>query len=351
MTPPPFHTPPPVITPTPLPSPTPTFNPLAVHLTERGIPTSPLYLAAGPDDSAYFGFGANGSGSNLYRLESGSLIQTRPAPPPSGYDSGGGVYGIAATDSGSIFWLSAYSSDSYSLYVDVECGGAGGTARLCEPTVDEPTSMVVDSGGVFWVGGLSYNGGGLIATSTGATLGFQTASVMQLVNGPQGAVWGALADFSTSPAQYSVAEFALAGSSITVVRNFNLPSGYSLNSMTLAGDGALWFGDFQRNAIGRIDAQGTVTEVALRTSNALGSPQYGQWQIATACDGAVWFTEPGPNRIARIDSADKIIEFTVPTAKSILGPIAAPANPIGTCMRPEIWAGEQQTDKLLAVSY
>ena len=354
--PPPTSTPGPTPTPlqtaspTPGPSSTPGFNPALVHITEHKVDVTPLYVAAGPDDAAYFGFGANGSGGNLYRYYSGSFVQTKQANPPNGYAPGGGVYGISVTDSGKVFWLSAYFGSSFSLNVTVQCGGSGGKASICEPTVDEPTSMLVDSSGAFWVAGLSFNGGGQIATSSSASANFDTASVMQILNGPGRRVWGVLADFSQSPTQYSIAEFVVSGRSIVMPHDYVLPPGDSVASMTLGGDGALWFTDNQRNAIGRMNPGGSLQEFPLPTPNALAAPWYGQWQIATACDGAVWFTEPGPNKVGRMDSSGRLNEFVLPTAGALPGPIAArPLN--HRCVAPELWIGEQQVNALAAVTF
>jgi len=350
-TPGPTPTPVQTATPTPGPSSTPGFNPALVHITEHKVAVTPLYLAAGPDHAAYFGFGANGSGSNLYRYISGSIVETTPANPPSGYAPGGGVYGITVTNSGRVFWLSAYFGPSFSLYVTVECGGSGGKASICQPTVDEPTSMLVDSSGSFWVAGLSFNGGGQIVTSSNASASFARASVMQILNGPGLRVWGALADFSQSPTQYSIAEFVVSGHSIAIQHDYVLPRGDSVASMTLGGDGDLWFTDNQRNAIGRMTASGSLREFPLRSPNALAAPFYGQWQIATSCDGAVWFTEPGPDNVGRMDSSGRLNEFALPTPGALPGPIAAAPSLDRRCGSGELWVGEEHANALAEVHF
>jgi streptogramin lyase len=334
--------------PTPTPTATP-FNAASVHIKEQKIAVTPLYVAAGPSGAAYYGFGSSGTGSNLYRLQNGSTVQTAPANAPSGFDPGGGVYGISVTTSGTVYWLSSYFGPGFSLFVTVECGGAGGKASLCEPTVDEPTSMVVDASGVFWVGGISFDGGGQIATSTNAGVSFDSAGVMQLIDGPENAVWGALADFSKTPAAYSIARFGIAGQTITTVQNLPLPAGESMSSMTVGGDGNFWFTDTARNAIGKLTPAGAVKEYPLPSPNALGAATDGQWQIATACDGAVWFTEPGPNKVARIDSSGKLNEFSLPTAAAM--PAAIAAVPTKPCTAPELWFGEEQSGALASISF
>jgi streptogramin lyase len=315
------------------------------------VPVTPLYVGAGPDGDAYFGFGANGTGSNLYQLSPRALQQTMPAPPPAGETPGGGVYGITVTPTGTVFWLSSYFESSFAFAVQVECGGSGGVATICEPTVDEPTSMLVDANGTFWVGGFSFNGGGEIATSSGASANFDTRSVIQIVNGPAQHVWGITADFSESAAHYSIVEFGVSAQSIDIIQAYALPPGDSATSITLGGDGDLWFTDLQRNAIGRMDAAGALQEFPLRSPNALPAAQFGEAQIATACDGAVWFTESGRNDVARIDHAGALNEFTLPTTQSGPGAIAAAAPRSQQCIAPELWVGEETARQLASVSF
>lgn len=286
----------------------------------------------------------------LYRYRGGSTVQTAPAPPPDGAGAGGGVYGIEVTPSNQVFWLSAYFTGDFSLAVDVECGGAGGTATICEPSVDQPTTMLVDRSGTFWVGGMSFSGGGQVRTSSNASIGFNTQSVMQLLNGPGPAVWSVLADYTQNPAQFSIAQLGVSGSNINVVRTYSLPPGDAISSMTLGGDGNFWFTDNQQNAIGRMTPSGSLNEYRLPSANALGPPWYGQWQIATACDGAVWFSEPGPNKVGRMDAHATLSEIALPTAGATPEAVAAP--PFGAkCVTPEVWVGEEQAAALAAISY
>lgn len=317
------------------------FDPASVHISEVSVPVTPQYLAAGSDGSVYFGYGANGGGSSLYRYNAGALSQTVQAAPPSGYSSGGGVYGIAATAK-QIYWLSAYAGPGFAPYVAVECGAAA--AMTCEPTVDEPTTMVLDGSGTFWTGGWNFNGGGEIATSTNLRTDFPDG-IVQLVVGADGAVWGALQNGSN----YRIAQFSLSGSGVSVAQSFALPAGAAAGSMTLGGDGALWFTDQQNNAIGRMTGSGAFTEYPLPSSNALGLPWFGLWQIATACDGTVWFTEPNAGKVGRIDSAGKIAEFALPSAGGY--PDAIAANTGTKCAAPQVWVAEQRAEKLAAITF
>lgn len=335
--------------PSPSPSSTP-FNVASVHVTEHRIPVNPLYLAVGTDNTAYFGFGSGGTGSNLYRYVNGSVAQTAPGDPPNGYDPGGGVYGITVTNTNQVFWLSAYLGPDFSISVQVECGGNGGKASICEPTVDEPTSTLVASNGTFWVGGISFEGGGIVTTSSNAS-GTFGASVMQLVNGPDRGVWALLDDDTSGAAQYGIGELTISGTAVNLTRFYALPDADSISSMTLGGDGNFWFTDQTRNAIGRMSPAGHIDLFTLADANALGPPWFGQWQITTACDGAVWFTEPGVNKVGRMDAKGTLSQFALPSANADPGPIAAAPLPIGTCLSPQVWVGEQHTNILAAISY
>lgn len=327
---------------TPTPAPAPTFDPAAVHVSEYAAPVVPQYLGAAPDGSVYLGYGGNGTGSNLYRYAGGSFTQTQQAPPSAGYQPGGGVYGITAT-ARQVYWLSAYAGPGFVPYVAVNCG-ANGSATICEPTVDEPTSMLVDAGGTFWVGGWTFSGGGKIVTSSQAGGEF-TEGIVQLVNGPDGAVWGALENYPS----YAIAQFAMNGGTVSISKEFPLPGGDAAGSITYGGDGALWFTDQQRNAIGRMDKNGSLTEYPLSSANALGQPWYGMSQIATACDGSVWFTEPGVNRIGRIAANGAIKEFSLPTADALPEAISATGSP--NCAAPQLWVAEQHANKIASISF
>jgi len=79
--------------------------------------------------------------------------------------------------------------------------------------------------------------------------------------------------------------------------------------ITTGPDGALWFGEFQSNKIGRIDVSGNISEYSPTTSGAS--------KITTGPDGNLWFTEPFANKIGRITPAGVITEF----------PLTSPSNP------------------------
>lgn len=316
-------------------------------VSEIKVPVSPLYVAA-DGSAAYFGFGASGSGSNLYKYDAGNLSQTVPAAAPNGYAPGGGVYGITVTQSGAVYWLSAYYGNQFFPSVFVECGGAA-AATLCEPNVDEPTSMLIDSHHIFWTAGITADGGGQIVTSASQTYSSATDGVIQIINGPGGGVWGIVRSGSANfQLQDSIAEFAISGKNVTIARRFPLPAGSLAGSLASGGDGAIWFTDFGKNAVGRMTLGGTLTEYP--APHAIAQPAYGESQITEACDGALWFAESDSGNVARVDVSGAIHEVAMPSAQGY--PDAVSAMPPGTPSCPRtVWVGEGRANQLAAIAY
>ncbi|MFN2448724.1 MAG: hypothetical protein ABR508_02885 [Candidatus Baltobacteraceae bacterium] len=322
--------------------------PMHIAVTEYAVPVSPLYVAAAADDSVYFGFGSNGTGSNLYHRQGPALTQTSPASNPS-YSPGGGVYGIAITPQKNVFWLSAYFGPSFFPSVQVECGD-GATATLCEPNVQEPTSMLVDRSGTFWVGGLTFNGDGQVATSARASATFPQQGVLQLINGPGSAVWALLEKDSAAGAESTIARLSATGNGVTPVQQFVLPAGAIAGSIALGGDGAIWFTDYAKQAVGRLAADGTMREYP--APHAIARPAYGQSEIASSCDGALWFTEAAASAVVRVNPASgSMVETALPTAGAYAGAISASPDAPLNCNSRMLWVGEQTADKLASFTY
>jgi hypothetical protein len=319
--------------------------PPRVSITEISVPAEPLYVAAG-NAAVYFGFGSSGNGSPLYRYANGAFVQTMQAPPPSGYDGGGGVYGINVARSGAVYWLSSYFyGQQFMPAIMVQCGGGGGTATLCEPNVEEPTTMVTDAHGVFWVGGITDSGGGQIATSSGQTFSSNTEGVLQLIDGPGDAVWGLLE--TTMPQQDSLVRFALSGQTIVIAQDIALPPGTLAGDMTVGGDGNMWLTDYAHSQVARVTPQGAITEYA--SPHGIDAPSYGEVQIATACDGAVWYTESNYGAVVRMSDTGSATEYAMPSSNGYPAPISA-ASGGAICTR-TMWVGEVRASKLASITY
>ncbi len=101
-----------------------------------------------------------------------------------------------------------------------------------------------------------------------------------------------------------------AGASGRIVE-FTLPAPNSGPSSIVAGpDGALWFTEFNRARIGRIDRGGHIAEFAVPTRGS--SPV----EIIVGPDRALWFTEIVGGKIGRIDRAGHVVEFALPSPRA-----------------------------------
>jgi virginiamycin B lyase len=68
--------------------------------------------------------------------------------------------------------------------------------------------------------------------------------------------------------------------------------------VTLGPDGAVWFAEFQANAVGRVGTDGTTSEVTGMTAGA--GPRY----VASGPGNTIWFTEETGNRVGRVTGID-----------------------------------------------
>ena len=113
-------------------------------------------------------------------------------------------------------------------------------------------------------------------------------------------------------------------------------------------DGDIWFAESLGNNLGRIAADGQITEFSLPTPDA-NIPN--QAFVGIGPDGMVWFTESAANKIGRITPAGEIMEFDIPSAAEYedptLGgirtsfPIAIAAGSDGA-----VWFNERSTSRI-----
>jgi virginiamycin B lyase len=74
--------------------------------------------------------------------------------------------------------------------------------------------------------------------------------------------------------------------------------GHQLGAITAGPDGAMWFTETGADQIGRIDADGTITEFPLPERHRMHTNPAG---IVTGPDGAIWFSQPLRESLGRID--------------------------------------------------
>ena len=97
-----------------------------------------------------------------------------------------------------------------------------------------------------------------------------------------------------------------------VQTEYPLPDGTAAavpSGIAAGPDGAVWFTERTRGAIGRIAADGSVQEFPLPTSVAEPASAKQATDIVAGPDGALWFTQSGVDRIGRITTAGAITEY------------------------------------------
>ena len=96
--------------------------------------------------------------------------------------------------------------------------------------------------------------------------------------------------------------------------------------IAMGGDGNVWFSEHLGNRIGKITADGVITEYDIPTPNS--QPR----AIALSADGNIWFGMFAAGKIGRITPEGKITEFQIPTPNA--GPRALAAGADGTLVHP-----------------
>jgi virginiamycin B lyase len=108
-----------------------------------------------------------------------------------------------------------------------------------------------------------------------------------------------------SPVNWSVTEFSS-----------GLSAGAKPDTITAGADGAMWFSEFDGDRIGRVSADGSITEYPTSGPGlAAGAEPSG---VVAGPDGYIWFTEYGAGQLGAIDPAtgQLVGEYPVPAGAS-----------------------------------
>ena len=162
----------------------------------------------------------------------------------------------------------------------------------------------------------------------------------QVVFGPDGAVW-----FTEKGPQcgsgggYAIGRMDADGTMTEYPVHY--PS-----AIVVGPDSAFWFGEQIANKIGRLTTDGTLTEFPVPTGGKLAfkdctyeSSAPGEGYILFGPDGNLWFTESVGNKIVKMTLDGHMQEFDVPTPDS--GPLTLTLGPDGA-----LWFVERQASKV-----
>jgi streptogramin lyase len=129
--------------------------------------------------------------------------------------------------------------------------------------------------------------------------------------------------------------FAISGDSAgQVVTEFPIPGPTAAlpTRITAGSDGNLWFGELNRNKIGRITTDGVITEFTITGASGIND-------IVSGPDGKLWFVDAFSSQVGRITTAGVFDLYSPPTAGAY--PVAITAGPDGN-----LWFTEFGTNKI-----
>jgi len=229
-------------------------------ITEYVVPTpfaAPRDVSFDPDGTVWF---TEQSASVIGRLSPDGTLTEYPLK-----NTTAGPFAIAVAAGGTRY-ITEYTGDSV---LRVAPNGAIGALPLPNPSAG-PIGIAIDDRGDLWVAET------------------QAGSILRLT--PSG----------------TPTEFAVHGGKAA-----------SPYRIAAGPDGAMWFTDPPRNAIGRIAADGAISEYPVP------SPKADPYGITAGPDGAMWFTEQTAGAIGRITMNGKITEFPLDRATSTPSDITA----------------------------
>jgi len=126
-----------------------------------------------------------------------------------------------------------------------------------------------------------------------------------------------------------------------VIDEWTVPVGSRPHDPAVAPDGSIWYTDYARGFLGRLDSRtGEVTEFASpggRTSRPYG--------MTSTSDGAIWFSESGvePNTVVRFNPSDGSMQsWPIPSGGGIVRHMVTAPND-------DVWLACSGVDRLARV--
>jgi virginiamycin B lyase len=304
------------------------------------IPDQPLEIVAGHDGALWF---TELNGNRIGRIAVGGEMREYPVPTPRS-----GPLGIAFGPDNAIWFTESYADQLGRLDPLT-----GHITEYPIPQLDgQPGRLAVGSDGAIYFAQNHFGSMGRFTPSTGrfAEFGLSSGDTVDLVRGPDGAIWftsawggvlqiGRLGPDGSIAYHQDKAQFGNAAS----------------ESIVVGPDGALWFTQSAAGAIGRLNMAGVFSRVKVKLGQAIalatgvdgnlwvslsdggigrvsttGKARVFDFEdqlldvpvtgITPGPDGNLWCTLPGIDRIGRITPAGISVQFTIPSA---------PAKPYG----------------------
>lgn len=283
-----------------------------------GLPggAHPGAIAAGPDGAVWFT--EAGKPATLGRITPDGTVTSLP----SGAGSGPAA-GIALGADGNLWFTVAGVPGALGRMTPA---GKSTTFTAGLAGDGQPADLAAGSDGALWFTELRSGRVSRIAldgTITEGAAAGTAASPQGIVRGTDGALWWS----QQAPGGWIVRLDPATGA----MRTFAPPSAGRPADLAAGADGAIWFtalagpgsddggeeagdsagtgSDGAQGVIGRIAADGTITEQGLGTANKPGA-------IATGPDGALWFTLKGRAALGRVDATGSFGVLPLPAGGS-----------------------------------
>ncbi|HEX4441082.1 MAG TPA: S-layer homology domain-containing protein, partial [Thermoanaerobaculia bacterium] len=97
-----------------------------------------------------------------------------------------------------------------------------------------------------------------------------------------------------------------------------IPAGSATMAITAGADGNLWFSEYGKNKIGRLTPSGDHADFPLLTANAYPEG------VTLGADGNVWFAENSGAHVGRVTSDGVVTEFALPTTGRVFRIVGGP---------------------------
>jgi len=293
-----------------------TFTEYSMPPAVTGFPIAPFGLTAGPDGNMWF---TDYTSSRIGKISLKGDATTFSVPSYASYPSA-----IASGPDGNIWFVETTLTSKIGRITP-----SGIFAEFSTPTVGAGLSGIVagPDGNLWFTEGAGYaNHIGRI-TPAGVITEFLIPTPLSnsagIALGPDGNLW------FTESTPSKIGRITTSGS----ITEFPLPNSGSRPGLITAGtDGNLWFTE-SGNLVGRITPAGAVKEFPV---NGSISSMVG-WQTG------VWFTDTANNAIGVIDATGTVTEFPIPTGHS---------NPSGIAVGPDgnLWFTEPYSSKVGVLS-
>ncbi|MBV9271594.1 MAG: hypothetical protein JO165_10885 [Candidatus Eremiobacteraeota bacterium] len=282
----------------------------------------------------------NGSFSSVHvNLPQPVFVQNGTKPILAALSSG--VYGgVEYYESGGFYAQENIYKITYAHTVSTTSGSEQALQGSTMQAIAAGTSDVYATGSYIELGPPGCNSCLYVISNTGAsavrTQNYEAGEAIAYIGGY---LYVAAAQNYGNGAQHGVRIYKINATTLSgfsLVASLSAPS--NINFMTEGPDGALWFTDNGRNAIGRY-APGSLHEYTIPTANAQPVG------IARGLDGALWFAEAQVNRIGRITTTGAITQYNLPFAGGHpTGLVAAPTTHT-------LWFTDTGTGKIGRVLY